>query len=116
MISKEVAFSLGKVFNLDLNSDYIFIKDSNFNYIYANDALLSLFNTTLDIVLGKNDLCFMDEVEICLKCEESDIIALEKGYSSSIEKVFDKEYEVLKFKINLNNDEVGILSWVRPLK
>lgn len=116
MISKEVILSLEKIFNLNLENDCIFIKDSNFNYVYANEALLSLFGTTLDLVLGKNDLCFVDEIEVCLRCEESDALALKQGFSSTIESVFDKKYEVLKFKVNLDNREVGVLSWVKLLK
>ena len=104
---------LEKIFNLNLNQDIIFIKDSKFNYIYANKPFLDLFDITLENILGKDDSFFMNNSITCSLCRESDLKALEEGYIMTSETVYYKTYEVLKFKININHNEVGILSWAK---
>ena len=104
---------LEKIFNLNLNQDIIFIKDSKFNYIYANKPFLDLFNITLEDILGKNDSFFMNDYIAYSLCRESDLKALKEGYIMTSETIYCKTYEVLKFKININQNELGILSWAK---
>ena len=44
----------------DLIDDYIFIKDINYKYIYANKKVCELFNSSLEEVIGKDDTYFFD--------------------------------------------------------
>lgn len=112
-MDNDFIFYLEKIFNLNLSQDIIFIKDSKFNYIYANKPFLDLFNITLENILGKSDSFFMNDSIAYSLCRESDLKALKEGYIMASETVYNKTYEVLKFKININQYKFGIFCWAK---
>lgn len=112
-MNDKLKFFIKNLLNFDLDNDFIFIKDKNLNYIYANEKFCHLFNTTLSELLGKNDTFLMTEPETISKCKESDIFALNSNFFISNEIVSNIHYRVLKLKINLDNNNYGILCLAR---
>lgn len=101
------------ILSLDFSKDYICIKDSNLKYLYANPNYCSLFNTSLHEIIGKDDSFIMKDLSTLKNCEKSDKFTLENNQIICIEEVFEKDFSVLKIKINLCQDETGILCLAR---
>ncbi len=101
------------ILSLDFSKDYIFIKDSNLKYLYANPNFCSLFNTSLNEIIGKDDSFIIKDLNTLKSCEKSDKYALKNNQIICIEEVFEKDFSVLKIKINLDQDKTGILCLAR---
>ena len=97
------------ILSLDVNRDFIFIKGADLKYLYANSNYCSLFNITLNDIFGKRDNYFIKDLKALKNCEKSDKIALENNQIICAEKIFGKEFSILKIKINLNQTDKGIL-------
>ena len=113
MLNNNLKFFIKNILNLDLENDFIFIKDSNLNYIYANSKFCSLFNITIESIIGKNDDSFIKDPILCAGCQESDIYALQNNHFICFEEAFGKTFRVLKLKINLEKDTEGILCFAK---
>lgn len=92
------------------------IKDNNFKYIYVNNMFCNLFNISLNNVIGKRDSDFILDKNLLNTCNQSDIYTLENNFLVCTEKSFNKSFEVLKLKINLGNDKIGILCFAKIKK
>lgn len=46
---------------MDQIDAYIYMKDTNYRYVYANQPTLKLFNCSLDQVIGQDDFCFFSK-------------------------------------------------------
>lgn len=113
VLNKNIDFFIKNVLNLDLNKDVIFIKNSNFEYIYANSKFCDLFNINLKNLIGKKDIDFISDKILLKTCEQSDLYVFENNYLICIESAFDKEFRVLKLKIDLGNNNIGILCFAK---
>lgn len=73
--------------NTILNSveAYIYIKDPQLKYVYANRKVCELFGVPLDEILGKTDEAFFD-ANTCKKLRANDLRVIEQG-----ERVADEE-------------------------
>ena len=100
--------------NTILNSvdAYIYIKDYNLRYRYANRRVCDLFGVTLDEITGRTDADFFDETT-CARLEQNDLKVIRHG-----ERVADDEtstvmrnsrqYDFLSVKIPLRNPDNSI--------
>lgn len=95
--SKEELDYLIKI--LDKSEDLMFFKDSTLKYKYINKSFSDLLNLTKDEIYGKKDTDLFPE-ELVHQCLRGDLITLEKGHYSEIEKFNDNFYRVLKENIN----------------
>lgn len=86
-------------FNLELQSlktvlneigAYIYTKDLNGCYTFANDLVLELFQSSLEDVVGKDDSCFFD-LEISNELKRNDSRVLENG-----EHIENEELNIIK--------------------
>lgn len=112
-LDKNLLIFLKNILDVDIERDIVFIKDSNFNYIYANEIFCNLFGTKVEIILGKNDKSFITNKEILEKCYESDKYSYDRDFLIHEEEVFNKKYRVLKLKINLGEGSSGILCFAK---
>ncbi|TVP87969.1 MAG: EAL domain-containing protein, partial [Pseudomonadaceae bacterium] len=97
---------------LDSVEAFIFIKDKNLCYRYANKKVCDLFNLELEELIGRTDADFFDTAT-CAKLEHSDLRVLELG-----ERVVDEEvnrladnrllHTFLSVKIPLHNPDGSI--------
>jgi len=105
------------LFNTFFNSckDMIFLKDSNFRHLFANDELAHYFKTELSSIIGKTDYELMDEFQADL-CRASDMKARESNRPVTvIESIENKVYETRKFGVPLNRDETGVGAYIRDV-
>lgn len=115
-LDEKLSFFIKSILNIDINNDIIFIKDSNFKYVYANIIFCNLFNIKLENIVGKRDETFIFDKEVLIKCNESDKFTYEKDFIIHEEKVFNHKYKVLKLKINLTEKTQGILCFAKVRK
>ena len=113
VLNKNIDFFIKNVLNLDLNKDFIFIKNKKFEYIYANSIFCNLFSISLKNLIGKKDVDFILDETLLKTCEQSDSYTFENNYLVCTEKAFNKEFRVLKLKIDLGNNTVGILCFAK---
>lgn len=112
-LDKNMLSFLKNILDIDLEKDIVFIKDSNFNYVYANEIFCNLFEIEMNNILGKNDKAFIKDKIVLEKCYESDKYSYEKDFLIHEEIVFEQKYRVLKLKINLGNKKSGILCFAK---
>lgn len=115
-LDEKLSFFIKSILNIDIDNDIIFIKDSNFKYIYANVIFCDLFNVKLEDIIGKGDEVFIFDKEILRNCNNSDKAANDKYFIIHEEDVFDQNYKVLKLKINLGKNKEGILCFAKLKK
>lgn len=108
-MNEEIKFFIKNILDFDLDNDFIFIKDNNLNYVYANEKFCDFFKVSLKNLKGMNDQYLMIDNLSLKKCKESDLFTLNNNFFISDEIVFDQKYRVLKLKINLENHKPGIL-------
>lgn len=104
---------LKNILDVDLNKDLIFIKNSNFEYIYVNSIFCQLFNLNTEEIIGKKDKDFFEDKNAVLICQQSDIKAFETSYLIHEEEAFNKNFRVLKIKINLGDKKEGLLCFAK---
>ncbi len=90
MNKNNIKFFIDTILSLHFDKDFLFIKDSNFKYLYANQNFCSLFNTSLNQILGKDDHFIIKELNTLKNCEKSDKLVLENNQIICIEEVFEK--------------------------
>lgn len=104
-----------KDFTLKIHiKDLIFIKDSEFKYIYWNseyeDFLSQNFSIKHEQIKNKTDFDLYP-LEIAKKCRESDLETKEKSYFIGSEFINSKEYILVKLKLKeSDNPKGGILT------
>lgn len=113
ILNTNVDFFIKNVLNLDLYKDIIFIKNKNFKYIYVNNIFCELFYLKLSDIINKQDSDFILDENLLKTCQESDIYVLKNNYLISIEEAFNKKFRVLKLKIDLGNNQFGILGFAK---
>lgn len=111
--NKNLLTLLENLLEIDLQKDIVFIKDSEFSYVYANDVFCNLFGIKEEFILGKKDEYFIRDKNVLARCLESDKISYETNFLIHEEKVFGRVYKVLKVKINLGDKEKGILCFAK---
>lgn len=111
--NKNLLTLLENLLEIDLQKDIVFIKDSEFSYVYANDIFCNLFGVKEEVILGKKDEYFIKDKNMLDRCLESDKISYETNFLIHEEKVFGRVYKVLKVKINLGDKEKGILCFAK---
>lgn len=105
---------------INSSEDFIFCKDTNFNYIACNDAFTDLLNLTRDQIIGKSDFDIFDK-KFAFKVRNDDLTVIR--YSKPVIKVIDKyEYDNKKLylqskKVPLINNKkiIGILGMYRDI-
>ncbi|MBN2764813.1 MAG: PAS domain S-box protein [Paludibacteraceae bacterium] len=90
------------------NVDMIFVKDENFRYLVANDAMAQFFNKNVDDILNKTD-AEISGPEVHIPCSSSDRQALMSDKPViGVEKLGERFYELTKFQMLLKNGKTGI--------
>lgn len=113
MFNSDFKNFLKNILNLNLENDFIFIKDSDLNYIYANSKFCELFNIEVEDLIGKNDHFLIKNKELLKTCQKSDREALKNNHVISIEKASGVIFNVLKLKVSIGNDCFGILGFAK---
>ncbi|WP_407536450.1 PAS domain-containing protein [Cetobacterium somerae] len=104
---------LKNILNLDLENDFIFLKDSNLKYLYANKKFCELFKLELKDFIGKDDDFLFEDKELVETCKVSDLKALEENYAVKKEIAFGLEFDILKLKVSTGNNKFGVLGFAR---
>lgn len=100
---------------IDASDDLIFIKDSQFRYVVVNEANARFFKRAPEDVVGRVDFELMPE-EVAKRCRETDRKALEgEGVVISIERVGGSIFETRKFRVELENGEMGVGGVIRDV-
>lgn len=102
------------ILNYDLKNDFIFIKDSKFNYIYVNKSFTNIFKVEEENIIGKNDnfIKFLNISEK-INCSYSDKMALKNYFFSSEEIINGNKYLILKINIKISSKNNGILGLIK---
>lgn len=104
---------LENILNLDMEKDFIFLKDSNLKYLYANKKFCELFKLDLNSLIDKDDYFLFEDKKYVDICQKSDLEALEKNYAVTKEIAFDLRFDILKLKVSIGNSEFGVLGFAR---
>ncbi len=100
---------------INANTDMLFVKDENFRYIMANDAMADFFNNTKEELLAKTDQ-ELAQYSLIYPCISSDQKALELSSIIIVEERFgDRIFEVTKFPLNLKDNKKGIGGIMRDI-
>lgn len=83
---------------LDSIDDYIFYKDENYRYVYANKTYCDFIGISKMDILGKNDFEIFPE-EMCYVWKKGDDIAQKEGIYQTECKDGDKYFKITKQKI-----------------
>ena len=112
-LKNNIEFFMRNILNLDLENDFIFIKDLKLKYIYANSKFCKLFQINLNVLIGKDDSYFIKDHLILKNCNESDSLALKNNFLISEEEVFGLNFKVLKLKINIDTNTFALLCFAK---
>lgn len=113
MFNSDFKNFLKNILNLDLDSDFIFIKNSNLKYIYINSKFSELFSISSENLLGKDDHFLISDKKLLEDCLKSDLAALKENHVISVEEAFGIKFNVLKIKISIGNNEFGVLGFAK---
>ena len=98
---------------IDASDDLIFIKDSQLRYVVINEANARFFARSPESIIGRTDFELMPE-EAAKRCRETDRKALDgEGVVISTERVGDRIFETRKFRVELENGEIGVGAVIR---
>lgn len=79
--------TLHNFFNIvDNLGAYVYCKDNNYNYTYANQHVCELFNKPIEEIIGSNDLSFFGE-ETGRKLQDIDKPVIREGQTVEIEEL-----------------------------
>lgn len=106
---------LSTILDINFEKDIIFIKNSNFEYIYANQAFCEEFDVNLSDILGKTDNFFIKDRQTLSICHSSDVKAYRDSFLIVEEESSTARFKVLKLKINLGNGNSGIFCFAKKL-
>lgn len=84
---------------IDKSEDLLFFKDSTLKYQYINNSFSNLIGVLKEDLYGNTINSFFTDT-LSKQCFDGDLITLEKGRYSKIEKIYDKYYQVSKENIN----------------
>ncbi len=100
---------------INSSSDLIFLKDSKFRYLVANEVHEKVFNVKVKDIIGKTDFDFMPR-QVARGCRRSDMEALKRGFISQEERVGEKFFEVIKQRVvDAEGGVVGIAAIIRDI-
>ena len=100
---------------INMNSDMMFIKDSNRKYVVVNNKFCEEINMKRSDIISKTDFELFPH-EVASKYTESDFKVLNTGETLLIEESFiNKVSETMKFPIKLEGGETGIGAIVRDI-
>jgi PAS domain S-box-containing protein len=90
------------------NVDMIFVKDENFRYLVANNAMANFFGKPIEEILYKTDKEISAE-NMVSPCAKSDKEPLESTEAVvKVEQLGDRFFETTKFRMPLKNGKFGI--------
>lgn len=93
---------------INTHTDHMFIKDSQFRYLSANNASVEFLGRPHTEILGKTDFELM-ETEKAEKIRSMEISILKSGKSLTFEEVVgDRIFETTKFPLLLQNGDMGL--------
>jgi len=104
-------------FNTFLNStdEMVFIKDSNFRYIFINDTYAGFFKKKSEEILGKTDFDLM-EPDPAKRCRQTDLQALKENKIAVNEGVVGgRTCQTRKFPVKLESGEIGVGAFIRDI-
>ncbi|MGL5277754.1 MAG: hypothetical protein ACRC8M_01555 [Cetobacterium sp.] len=113
MFDSDLKKFLKNILNLDFEGDFIFIKDSNFKYVFANSKFCELFKICPEDIAGKDDTFLTNDEKFLRTCHESDLAALKENHVICTERAFNTEFNVLKMKIATGPNNFGILGFAK---
>jgi PAS domain S-box-containing protein len=100
---------------INADTDMVFVKDDQFRYLMANDAMASFFGKSKEELNNKTDRELADEKTI-YPCQSSDIKALGSETTFTIEEQLgDRIYETTKFPLQLKGNKKGIGGIIRDI-
>jgi hypothetical protein len=100
---------------INASNDMIFLKDEQFRYIVANNAMATFFGMEKEEMIGKTDLELANKDKI-FPCISSDKKALEASAAFTIEEILgNRRCETTKFPVNLDNNQKGIGGIIRDI-
>ena len=93
---------------INADTDMIFVKDDQYRYVLANEAMARFFDTTREQVLGKTDQELAENTRV-YPCKSSDQRIIDKAETFMIEeRLGNRIYEVTKFPLELRDNKRGI--------
>ncbi len=93
---------------INKSHDLIYFKNDKFQYKYVNSAFLKFFNLSEESILNNTDDLFFSK-DILDNFKKTDLLALENGETSELERFGGKIFRVFKEKIETLGG-IGILS------
>ena len=98
---------------INMNSDFMFMKDSSFRYVVVNDHFCTEMGKTREELLGKSDFDLFPN-EIASNYNDSDKRVVESGEIVWFEEMIDgRVSETMKFPIKLSHGETGVGAIIR---
>jgi len=95
--------------------DMAYLKDDQFRYIFINSAVANFFKKNEDDIIGKTDFDLLP-AEIAKIYEKSDKSALHSdGVFVTEEIIYQRIYEIRKFRIKLVDGQAGIGAYMRDI-
>ncbi|MEG0068695.1 diguanylate cyclase [Cetobacterium sp.] len=106
-VNEEMVISDKRVMHdmLDNMGDFIFYKDSELRYVYANKSFCDFIGIKKINLIGKKDSDFFPE-HMSKEWEKTDRYVLEKGSYIEEEKINDRYYKVSKEKIRIDKEDI----------
>ena len=100
---------------INANRDLIFVKDEQFRYIVANDALVEFFGRSREELRSCTDFDLMAPAD-AQACRKSDNRALAAGATVIVEEAIgNRLFESTKFPLNLKGGRKGIGGIIRDI-
>ncbi len=100
---------------VNADTDMIFVKDENFRYLMANDAMASFYGKSNDELFMKTDQ-ELAKFSLISPCISSDQKVMETLSQIAVEeKLGDRIFEVIKFPIKLKDNKTGIGGILRDI-
>ena len=100
---------------INQNSDMMFMKDENLNYVVANQKYCTELNKSKEELAGMNDSQIFNP-EMAKNYESYDKEVLKKMEIISFEEVYnDKVTETVKFPISLSKERIGVGAIIRDV-
>lgn len=99
---------------LNTTEDLVFYLDSEGRIQYLNTAYANFIGKPYSEILGKKEIDFFP-AEMAIKCLSNNEQALTKGDYFEEEKFGDNWFSTFKGRVELENNEVGILAMIRDI-
>jgi len=100
---------------IDSNTDMVFLKDSEFRYLLANQTLCRFYGKAESEIIGRTDSELMGK-SAAAKCQKTDKQALaENKINVSEETVGGLTFETRKFPVKLIDGRIGVGSYIRDI-